>query len=55
MTTSNAGQTALRPLASGLKMDKATAALAGWKPKTVKEAIQDWCSNPMEGAKPLGE
>ena len=55
VTTSNAGQTALRPLASGLKMDKTTAALAGWKPRTVKAAIEDWMANDMEGAKPLGE
>ena len=55
VTTSNAGQTALRPLASGLKMDKTSAALAGWKPRTVKEAIEDWIANDMDGAKPLGE
>ena len=37
-----ARQAALRPLDSGLKLDKLTAALPGWKPRTVKEAIKDW-------------
>merc|ERR1719352_1363802 len=47
VTTSNAGQAALRPLASGLKLDKLSAALPGWKPRTVKEAINDWLDRPM--------
>jgi len=50
VTTSNAGQTAKRPLDSGLKLDKlqATLAAAGisWKPRTVQEALKDWVSDP---------
>jgi len=53
VTTSNAGQAALRPLDSGLKLDKLNAALPGWKPRTVKEAINDWLERPM--GKPLGQ
>jgi len=53
VTTSNAGQAALRPLDSGLKLDKLSAALPGWKPRTVKQAIDDWLDNPM--GKPLGQ
>lgn len=57
VTTSNAGQAAKRPLASGLKLDKTQASLlaAGvvWKPRTVQEALKDWVTNPR--GKPLGE
>jgi dTDP-4-dehydrorhamnose reductase len=53
VTTTNAGQAALRPLDSGLKLDKLSAALPGWKPRTVKEAINDWLDNPM--GLPLGQ
>ena len=55
VTTSNAGQAALRPLASGLTLTKLQAAIPGWKPRSVGDAIADWVANPMEGAKPLGE
>ena len=37
VTTSNAGQAALRPLDSGLKLDKLSATLPGWKPRTVEQ------------------
>jgi dTDP-4-dehydrorhamnose reductase/dTDP-4-dehydrorhamnose 3,5-epimerase len=53
VTTTNAGQAALRPLDSGLKLDKLSAALPGWKPRTVKQAMNDWLDNPM--GKPLGQ
>ena len=55
VTTSNAGQAALRPLASGLTLTKLQAAIPGWKPRSVRDAIADWVAKPMEGAKPLGE
>jgi len=51
VTTSNAGQTAMRPLASGLKLDKVSAVLGSWKPRSVAEAIKDWVDNPR--GKPL--
>jgi len=53
VTTSNAGQTALRPLDSGLKLDKVQAAIPGWKPRTVVEALEHWAANPR--GKPLGQ
>lgn len=53
VATSNAGQAALRPLASGLTLDKTLAAIPGWKPRSVEEAIQHWMDNPR--GKPLGE
>eukprot|EP00908_Phaeocystis_cordata_P025673 Transcript_814.p1 GENE.Transcript_814~~Transcript_814.p1 ORF type:complete len:498 (-),score=230.30 Transcript_814:558-2051(-) len=53
VTTSNAGQAALRPLDSGLKLDKLSATLPGWKPRTVEQAINDWLDRPM--GKPLGQ
>ena len=55
VTTSNAGQAALRPLASGLTLTKLQAAIPGWKPRSVRDAIADWVASPMEGAKALGE
>ena len=51
--TMNAGQAAKRPLASGLTLDKAYGLIPGWKPRTVKEALAHWMSNPR--GKPLGE
>jgi len=51
--TSNAGQAALRPLASGLTLDKTQAAIPGWKPRTVEEAVKHWMANPR--GKPLCE
>lgn len=53
VTTSNAGQAAKRPLTSGLTLDKTYAAIPGWKPRTVKEALADWMKNPR--GKPLGQ
>jgi dTDP-4-dehydrorhamnose reductase len=53
VTTSNAGQAALRPLASGLKLDKLKTALPNWKPRTVREALTDWLQCPS--GKPLGQ
>ena len=53
VTTSNAGQAAKRPLSSGLTLDKTYAAIPGWKPRTVPEALKDWISNPR--GKPLGQ
>ena len=53
VTTSNAGQAAKRPLASGLTLDKAYSLIPGWKPRSVKEALADWVANPR--GKPLGE
>jgi dTDP-4-dehydrorhamnose reductase len=53
VATSNAGQAALRPLASGLTLHKTMAAIPKWKPRTVEEAIADWIANPR--GKPLGE
>jgi len=51
--TTNAGQAAKRPLASGLTLDKAYGLIPGWKPRTVKEALAHWMANPR--GKPLGE
>ena len=50
-------RTKVTNLAACDRPGKATAALAlaGWKPKTVQEAIAHWMANPMDGAKPLGE
>ncbi len=53
VATSNAGQVALRPLASGLKLEKLLVALPGWKPRTVDEALKHWVENPF--GKPLGQ
>mmetsp|Transcript_53545 Transcript_53545/g.88906 ORF Transcript_53545/g.88906 Transcript_53545/m.88906 type:complete len:497 (+) Transcript_53545:23-1513(+) len=53
VTTSNAGQAALRPLASGLKLDKLKAVLPEWKPSTIHEALENWLKQPI--GKPLGE
>lgn len=53
VTTSNAGQAAKRPLASGLTLDKLGALLPGWRPRTVKEALKHWVAAPR--GKPLGE
>uniref|UniRef100_A0A7S0LAY0 RmlD-like substrate binding domain-containing protein n=1 Tax=Coccolithus braarudii TaxID=221442 RepID=A0A7S0LAY0_9EUKA len=53
IATSNSGQAALRPLASGLKSEKLRAALPGWKPRTVREALTDWVTNPT--GKALGD
>jgi dTDP-4-dehydrorhamnose reductase len=45
---------ATRPLNAGMHMGKALAFLEGrFKPKTVKEAIADWCANPGDGNAPL--
>ena len=51
--TSNAGQTAKRPLGSGLTLDKAYALTPGWRPRTVKEGLKHWMANPR--GKPLGQ
>ena len=53
VSTSTAGQTALRPLASGLKLDKMASAVPAWKPRTVREALTHWLASPR--GKPLGE
>ena len=53
VATCNAGQVALRPLASGLKIEKLRAALPGWKPRTVDEALKHWAENRF--GKPLGQ
>ena len=53
VTTSNAGQTALRPLDSGLTLEKVQAAIPGWKPRSVVDALAHWAANPR--GKPLGE
>lgn len=53
VATSNAGQTAMRPLASGLKLDKIKAVLPEWKPSTIHEALADWMQRPT--GKPLGQ
>ena len=55
LSAAAAGQAALRPLASGLTLTKLQAAIPGWKPRSVGDAIADWVASPMEGAKPLGE
>ena len=52
VATSNAGQAAKRPLASGLLLDKVKSVIPGWQPRTVAEALADWVSNPR--GKPLG-
>ena len=36
-------------------LTKLQAAIPGWKPRSVRDAIADWVASPMEGAKPLGE
>lgn len=51
--TENANQPARRPLASGLKLEKAYALIPGWRPRSVKDALTDWLANPR--GKPLGE
>jgi len=53
VTTSNAGQAALRPLDSGLTLDKTLATIPGWKPRSVADALADWAANPR--GKPLGQ
>jgi len=53
VTTSNSGQAALRPLASGLKLDRLQAEIPDWKPRSVKEAMADWMGNPT--GKMIGE
>ena len=53
VATSNAGQAAMRPLWSGLTLDKVQAVLPTWKPRTVEEAIADWVANPR--GKALGQ
>ena len=53
VTTSNAGQTAKRPLGSGLTLDKAYSLIPGWRPRTTKEALQHWMNNPR--GKELGK
>ena len=51
--TSNAGQTAKRPLASGLKLDKLARALPDWRPRPVAECLAHWVAHPR--GKPLGD
>lgn len=53
VTTSNAGQAARRPLASGLTLDKTFSVIPGWRPLSVKESIKHWIATPR--GKPLGE
>ena len=53
VTTSNSGQAAKRPLASGLRLDKTLALLPSWRPRSVGAALKNWKENPR--GKPLGE
>jgi len=53
VTTSNAGQAAKRPLASGLKLDRVQSLIPSWKPLTVHEALVNWLTSSR--GKPLGE
>jgi len=53
VSTSNAGQAAMRPLASGLKLDKLKKVLPEWRPRSVHAALEHWMANPM--GKTLGE
>ena len=51
VVTSNAGQAALRPLASGLKLEKAYKEIPQWRPRPVAEALRHWMDNPvLEGS-----
>ncbi|KAL1527265.1 hypothetical protein AB1Y20_015940 [Prymnesium parvum] len=46
LTTENNGQAALRPLDSGLSLEKVQAIIPGWQPRSVRDALAHWIANP---------